>query len=59
MVDYRNTPEWPGRVVTILDATHPDVQGPGPGKVAGMVYEIKDMQAVLPELYFNEKMLEV
>jgi len=54
-VDHRGTPERPGRVVTILDATHPHVQGLGAGDCAGMVYEIKDMEAVLPELDFREK----
>ena len=54
-VDHRGTPAKPGRVCTILPATHPDLVGEGEGSTAGMVYEIADIDALLPELDFREK----
>lgn len=47
-VDHRGTPTKPGRVCTILPATHPDLVGEGDGLTAGML-----RCAVCPHPAFN------
>jgi len=54
-VDHRGTPEYPGRVVTILSNDHTDARELAPGDSWGMCYHIRDLQKILPELDEREK----
>lgn len=54
-VDHRGTPQFPGRVVTLLADSHPAASDLQPGDTWGMCFEIRDLQRILPQLDEREK----
>lgn len=56
-VDHRGTAALPGLVATILHHQHPDAirLKLGPGEIAGMVFQVRGLGDILPDLDAREK----